>query len=412
MSDVIMFVDPFSSGNLLAQQALKLGFKCVSIFSGEIEQSFLCSYRSEDYIGNLQFDGDYEALLSQAKAYEPLAVIVGCESGVELCDRLAADLGLACNDIDYSEQRRDKYLMQERVKQQGLRSIAQQNCHNAEQVLDFARQQDWPVVIKPLKSAGADNVFICQNEAELVAGCEAILTSNNAFGESNHSVLAQEFIGGQEYAVDSVSMDGRHFVTNVTEIIKEELGNTMVYRQTNFLNPNAPELAAIIKYVHKVLDALGITIGASHCEVKVDENGPVLIEVGARMQGGMVPKVVAEFARHSQTDLCIDAYLRPEQFINNTQQGNENYRHAKVYGMANRTSGVVEQLHLEKVTSLDSYHWGVFLMEKGKLLSQTTSFINCPGWVFLINEDETRLEQDFDNLYQMENGGEIYHLSA
>lgn len=406
-----MVVDPFSSGNLLAQQALKLGFQCVSIFTGEIEQSFLSSYRSEDYIANLKHTGDYQSLLEQVKAYQPLAVIVGCESGVELSDQLAFDLGLACNDIELSVQRRDKFLMQERIKAKGLRSIEQSNCQTVEEVLAFARSQSWPVVIKPLKSAGADNVFICQNEAELVAGGETILNSPDAFGAVNQSILAQQFIGGKEYAIDSVSLNQRHFVTNVTEIIKEEFDNTMVYRKTNFLDPNRPELKDIIRYVHAVLDALGITIGASHCEVKVDEKGPVLIEVGARMQGGMVPKVVAEFARHSQTDLCIDAYLRPEVFMQNTEQGNQYYQHAKAYGMANRKAGLVEALHLENVTQLASYHWGVFLMELGKVLPKTTSFIDCPGWVFLINEDEAQLEQDFDHLYQMENACEIYQLA-
>lgn len=47
-----------------------------------------------------------------------------------------------------------------------------------------------------------------------------------------------------------------------------------------------PALRGMVDYVRGVLDALGIRVGANHVEVKLEERGPVLVEVNARLHGG------------------------------------------------------------------------------------------------------------------------------
>ncbi|MGL1958988.1 MAG: ATP-grasp domain-containing protein [Colwellia sp.] len=411
MQSTIAIVDPFSSGNLLAEEAKSLGYQCVSIFSGEIEEAFIGSYIPEDYIANLIFSGDYQTLISELKSFEPIAVIVGCESGVELSDQLSNDLNLPCNEITLSPHRRDKYLMQKRIGEKNLRHIRQKNCINIKEVLKFSKTLKWPVVIKPLKSAGTDNVFICYSENDLIKGSQTILESNNVFGEKNKSLLVQEYIEGSEYAIDLVSHSGEHFVTNITKITKEEFNGCLLYKQVDFIPTDAEELQPSIQYVYKVLDALGLILGPSHCEIKIDDTGPVLIEVGARMHGGMLPKVVSAFAKHSQIDLCIDAYLRPKVFKKKTQQSNTYLQHAKVYLFINKSSGIILEVNEDRVASLPSYHWGIYLMIPGKRLPQTTSFINCPGLVYLLNSCHKQLQRDIDTLNQWEKEGKIYKIA-
>ena len=53
------------------------------------------------------------------------------------------------------------------------------------------------------------------------------------------------------------------------------------------LRPSETALAQELKaYADKVLDALGIINGPSHMEVMYCADGPCLIEVGSRCQGG------------------------------------------------------------------------------------------------------------------------------
>ena len=103
-------------------------------------------------------------------------------------------------------------------------------------------------------------------------------------------MLLQEFVGGDEYVVDTVSRDGEHKVAAIWRYDKRTLnGSSIVYYGMRLLHPEAePHLRATVRYVIGVLDALHIQHGATHTEVKVPsaERGAVLIEANCRLHGG------------------------------------------------------------------------------------------------------------------------------
>jgi len=53
---------------------------------------------------------------------------------VELSDRLAARYGTRSNGEEFTEARRNKYLMQEVVRSKGLRAITQKLCRSEAEV--------------------------------------------------------------------------------------------------------------------------------------------------------------------------------------------------------------------------------------------------------------------------------------
>lgn len=44
--------------------------------------------------------------------------------------------------------------------------------------------------------------------------------------------------------------------------------------------------------VRRAVEAVGIELGATHTEVRLAEDGPALIEINARMAGGMIPELI------------------------------------------------------------------------------------------------------------------------
>ena len=62
--------------------------------------------------------------------------------------------------------RRDKKVQQELIKARGLRSIRQAAGSNFDQVEDFLRKEKFPVVVKPVDSAGSDGVKLCHSFQE------------------------------------------------------------------------------------------------------------------------------------------------------------------------------------------------------------------------------------------------------
>jgi biotin carboxylase len=175
-------------------------------------------------------------------------------------------------------------------------------------------------VVKPLQSAGSEDVYLCNSRAEAEAAFSRILGKVDGLGDRNESVLVQEFLVGKEYVVDQVSRDGVHKVVAVWEYDKRPAnGSPFVYFGRRLLRSDLPHVRAMIAYGGRVLDALGIRHGPSHMEIIYQSDdgvcagggdselsmqdglvagsgsgsgsgsivgGPCLVEVGARCHGG------------------------------------------------------------------------------------------------------------------------------
>ena len=111
--------------------------------------------------------------------------------------------------------RRDKKLQQELIKENGLRSVRQACGTEFSQVESFLRSEEYPVVLKPVESAGSDGVKLCHDFNEAKEHFDVLMKSEMVNGGEVPAVLCQEFLKGKEYVVDHVSRDGVHKTTMV-----------------------------------------------------------------------------------------------------------------------------------------------------------------------------------------------------
>lgn len=218
----VAVVDPFSTGAHLAKKIVDLGFRCVRIFS--IWDSPVAALIQEGI--NVEFDATLQyndglsdqdeatnEVVDQLKAlpFNILAVIPGAETGVELADRLSFRLKLRSNGESGSLARRNKYLMGEKVRSAGVRAVKQQICTSVDQMQDFllslcrvhpvTKNADWSTlkcVLKPVQSAGTDDVFLCSTREEAKVAFERIYMKRNGVGLINDAVLVQEYLQGNE----------------------------------------------------------------------------------------------------------------------------------------------------------------------------------------------------------------------
>lgn len=203
--------------------------------------------------------------------------------------------------------------------------MKQEICSNTEQMVAFLEdlkddEGNLRCVVKPVQSAGTDDVFLCQSLDEAMVAFNRIIGKVNGIGIMNENVLVQEFLRGKEYVVDKVSKDGVHKLVAIWEYDKRKAnGANFVYFGMR-LKPSDSEMAKVmVPYADKILDALGIMNGPSHMEVMVNtviKNGvvtyePCLVEVGARCHGGegtWLP-VAMECVGYTQVLVTLDVYL-------------------------------------------------------------------------------------------------------
>ncbi|CAE7806005.1 ddaF, partial [Symbiodinium microadriaticum] len=229
--------------------------------------------------------------------------MAGAETGVELADKLSSHLGLRTNGTSKSEARRNKYIMGETIRAAGIRAVKQLRASTWGEIMEFLdewRPSPFQVVLKPISSAGSDDVILCQSVQGVQEAFGRIIGKINALGLVNSAVLVQEYLDGPEFVVDMVSRDGEHKVVAIWEYDWRPANNsTFVCHGCRLLSledqANCPaDLNHLIAYQKRVCSALGILNGPSHGEIiwSVAEHRPILVEVNA----------------------TIDAYLSPERF--------------------------------------------------------------------------------------------------
>lgn len=414
---VLVVVDPFSSGNQIAIAAKKRGYDviCVCTYS-KVPSFYDATFIRVGFLHHHTFtdadsEYDFQTLISRLKAHRVIAVITGCETGVAATDKIAAALGLDGNSPATSAVRRNKYLMHNALQEQGLRSIDQLLTTSLDALLDWAAKHRFEVVLKPVDSAGTNGVHVCHTPQDIADAFHAILSMDNIFELPVTQVLAQEFIGGIEYVVDSVSRHGEHAVTNICRYYKQEINGSMLYRGVDFISPDDPDYQELTRYCLQALDALGIVQGAAHSEIKIDERGPVLIESGARLQGSNIPDFVAQFADFSQLDLLLDAYLDANAFTAKATRGNRYHKSAKIFGFVNYQQGVIDSVNKALLSDLSSYYSAVLRYDSGDSIVPTTSLMDCPGWVLLLHKDEAVVDEDIATLLDIESENKIFRLS-
>ncbi|MFE5855349.1 ATP-grasp domain-containing protein [Streptomyces sp. NPDC056500] len=398
-------VDAYGAGRLLPDALRLRGVDVVHVRS-QFPDTRL-AYRPEDFAVDLQHTGDLARTLRELRALSVDSVVAAAESGVLLADELSAALAVPGNDPRRTLARRDKYAMQQAVDAAGLPSA--ESCLSAsldELIAWITGRGQWPVVLKPVLSAGADNVFICRTVAEATAAYTAIMTSADRYGQRNTVALAQQFLSGTEHYVNTVSRDGQHRIVEVWCYHKRSVDGRSVYDYEDLLGPDEPGFHEIVSYVRSVLDALGIRNGAAHTEVMLTGNGPVLIECGARLGGGQMPELLTRCVGADQVTCLAYSIAAPENFVAEADAPYQLKDRLRCVNLILSRAGTVpDDDGWDQIRRLPSFEHLVVNHPAGSSLSRTVDMATCPGTVYLTTTDPAVLESDYGRLRELELDG-------
>lgn len=388
-----------------------------------------------EYAASLQFNDlnpDKEEALRlaideiNALPFPIIAVIPGAETGVELADMLSDRLRLRSNGTIGSIARRNKFHMGEKVRQAGVRAVKQKLCRSLEEIQvflttlpggggpDAIKGVPLKCVVKPVLSAGSDDVFLCNNKEDAIIAFGKINGKRNGLGLINDGALVQEFLSGKEYVIDKVSKDGVHKLVAIWQYDKREVnGAPFVYFGTKLMDCKAPMFQRMVAYSSEVLDALEIKQGPSHMEMMwspgpggdIESGSPCLVEVGSRCHGGegqWLP-VAQECIGFTQVSVTIDVYTGGPLF--DTLKCNEYtlMKAGRNCDLVSRHSGIVRGFPGEsKVRALPSFRSMKWECKIGQFIPKTIDCFTRPGCVQLVAPTEKQADEDMEALHDLE----------
>lgn len=405
----IAVIDGFSVASTLVSELRDGGAQCAHILSSPtIPAFFTRSLKLENFDRDLGYVADVDALVDELKRWKVNRVVPGSESGVLLADLLSTRLNTPGNRPGNSSAWRDKVLMSEVVAAAGLGAPRGRAFESAQVAVRWFLDADLPeAVVKPLDSAGTDNVWFCEDSESVEAACQSVLSGSNVYGSANRRVLVQERIRGTEYFINSVSEKGIHRVTEMWRATKRP-GPTgsAIYDFEEPVPISSEEAATLREFTVAVLDALGIISSAAHTEAMLTERGPVLIETGARLGGATMPDILRKYTGVSQAHLYAATLLDPDSLVKFDEQTVRWSANVRWVSLINVVPGVAAPLDwVAQLEAIPSFVATTPTVEPGTWLNATTKLGESPGYVYLAAQERSRLESDYNLIRALEKEG-------
>ena len=423
--EAVVIVDPYSTGCCIAQEILKRGYTVFALwtkgFAPEMKLHVPLSVGKITYKAELDeaetLADTVSVVYKAADKLRVVACIAGGEAGVDLTDALSERLKVRTNGTRIPNKR-DKKLQQELIKEVGMRSVRQACGSNFLEVESFLQTEPFPVVLKPVESAGSDGVKLCHTIEEAKEHFELLMSSQMVNGGACPAVLCQEFLRGKEYVVDHVSRDGKHKTVMVWVYDKRPAnGSAFVYFGCVPIDSSSPEAKILIPYVRKVLDALDIKNGPSHGEVMMTNDGPCLVEMNCRAHGGdgnWRSLCRALNGGYSQVETSVDSYLDSRQFMITPEKPPSPFKASgQEVILVSFSRGVVRST--PGFTEIETFESFVYLetgVRPGSFVDYTIDLFTGVGSVILMHEDNEILQRDVNRIRQMEKDNLLFEYES
>lgn len=311
----ILIIEPLSSGVELVRVARRLGLSTVVASYDDAERALPQDMRR--HVDTLiRVDPNDEAELTERivrfHEHSPLIGIVpGVESYVAVAARLAARLGLPGQPVATAEALRDKSAMRDRVRAAGLR-VPRYALVTDGAMLDAAAEHvGFPAVLKPVASSGSVQVSRVDDAEQLRLAYQRILEDRRPDDVGQFldgRVLLEQYLPGPDLSVEGYVVDGRVEVVSVTKKFVGpephfvEVGHVVQFEM------DQDRRDAIESYVAAVCEALGVVLGPFHCELRLVDGEPVLVELGARLAGGRIIAMIELVTGLSLWEIMLAAH--------------------------------------------------------------------------------------------------------
>jgi biotin carboxylase len=252
-------------------------------------------------------EGATDAIVEYA-ASKPLGAIVAVDdSATLLATRAAAALGLPHNSPEAAEAARDKGIMRTLFAEAAVPSPVFRRFSLTDDPADIANQVAFPCVVKPLRLSGSRGVIRADQSGELATAFYRLKRLLLADGNpvEGTDILVEDFIPGFEVALEGLLTPGG--LVQLALFDKPDPLDGPFFEETIYVTPSrlpADTQAAIAACAAKAAAAVGLTDGPIHAELRVNQDGPWMLEIAGRSIGGLCSTIL-QFG----TGMCLEELL-------------------------------------------------------------------------------------------------------
>jgi biotin carboxylase len=257
--------------------------------------------------------GVEELLVELSPPFRPDALVTYLDANMTTFAQVAEHLALPFHSPAAAAALTDKAEQRRVMKAAGLGVPACVVLPTDASGLDFAEVETevgWPAVLKPRSAQGSRYTFFVESDRRLSDLLDDL-------GPERPEMVLESYLAddptrlGEPYAdyvsVESVVAGG--VISHLALTGRFPLAEN--FRETGFFIPaalNEDDQAAALQLATDVIEAIGVTTGCLHTEVKFTLEGPRVIEVNGRVGGG-VPEMIGRAAGVGLLELTLRVAL-------------------------------------------------------------------------------------------------------
>jgi biotin carboxylase len=262
----------------------------------------------EDSLALRVIDVDFtncDALLEAARevhAWRPIDAVLGLtELSLLPASIVGTALGARANAVTTVRYAQDKAAMRKRLRACGVDTTAYRVCASIDDARSFASEYPDGIIVKPVNGNGGTGIFLVRESVDLDTAWEWTTTSTGGWewqGQQDRGlvVLAEEYLTGREYSIETISADGKHLVLAVTA--KHTTGPPY-FVEIGHDQPaplSSKEYNAITEAALNALDGIGYAWGPCHTEVMLRDDGEcaTVVEINVRQGGDQIWELVGQ----------------------------------------------------------------------------------------------------------------------
>jgi len=238
-------------------------------------------YADEYYnVSTIDQEGVYRAAKAfGAEGIMTLATDMPMRSVAYACQKL----GLTGISMDTAVKATDKGEMIQAFEAAGVEHPWYFILKDTTEMAAVADKITYPCITKPTDNAGSRGVMLVNSRQEL----EAALAYSSENGRSG-AVIVEEYMVGPEVSVEVICWQGTPHVLAVTDKLTTgaphfvEMGHSQPSRLAQQDQEKIRDLAC------RAVKAVGIDNGPAHVEIMLTNQGPKMVELGARMGGDCI----------------------------------------------------------------------------------------------------------------------------
>lgn len=224
---------------------------------------------------------DYDKVLEIAKFEKIDGIMTICsDRPMTVVARVGEKLGLNTISYETALKATNKGLMRKALFENNVPIPQFFICRTYEDVEHAVNSIQGECIFKPSNNSGSRGIYLYDENKNL----QDAYSYSKQYSTDN-IVLVEEFMKGPEVSVEAFVINGEVNIIQITDKITTgapyfvEMGHTQPSSLPNDIQ------SQIRKVAIKGIQALNIDNGPAHVEIKVTEQGPKIVEIGARLGG-------------------------------------------------------------------------------------------------------------------------------